>query len=316
MTIASAETPGRNCAAVLRLSAGQATIAAMRCASAFSPAKLNFTLRVGLLRPDGFHSIESLACPLTFGDEVHAVERGDREIVLECDAPDLPVDDRNLARLAARLLAESRGASCGVTLRLAKRVPAGAGLGGGSSNAATTLRLLNDGSWGGVLSGPELARLAARIGSDVPFFLQPGAGVMRGRGEEITRLALPAALAGAVVVLLLPAVQCETAAVYRAFDRLPAPPPRGALDELLCARTPEELMERLYNDLEPAAYAVRPELAALRETAERVAGGPLRMTGSGAAHFRLFSEQHAAERYAGEVRAAAGVRVELCGLAV
>ncbi|MGD8451332.1 MAG: hypothetical protein PVJ57_05885 [Phycisphaerae bacterium] len=147
-----------------------------------SPAKINLTLRVVGLRPDGFHEIESLVARVSLHDTITAHPAPDGRRTLSCDDPSLPTDRGNLALRAADELARATGSDFGVHLELAKRIPAGAGLGGGSSNAATTLALLND-LWS--LGVADLARIGAALGSDVPLFFHSPLCILRGRGDQI-----------------------------------------------------------------------------------------------------------------------------------
>jgi 4-diphosphocytidyl-2-C-methyl-D-erythritol kinase len=258
-----------------------------------SPAKINLTLRVEGRRADGFHEIESLVARVGLCDTITVAPRDDDRLTLTCDHPSVPRDETNLAIRAARRLAETAGVrSRGADITLQKRIPAGAGLGGGSSNAATTLTLLNE-LWKTGLPPAELAQIGARIGSDVPLFFHTPLCIVRGRGERIEDL--PRSLSG-WAVLILPAIHSPTAEVYAAWDHLKAHPARPSLSEVLRhVHRPETLMPHLFNDLEEPAFASRPELAGLAERLSQAAGGPIRMTGSGSAFFRLFDERAGAD---------------------
>jgi 4-diphosphocytidyl-2-C-methyl-D-erythritol kinase len=177
-----------------------------------APAKVNLSLRVLGRRPDGFHEIRTLFQALDLGDELR-VSRGARGISLEVRGPDLGPTEENLAYRAAEIFLEAFGETQGVHIELTKWIPAGAGMGGGSSDAAAVLRAL---SWLSPFPPPpgELMRLGAKLGSDVPFFL--GASPLAkgtGRGENLTPYrALPAA----DLVLALPGVHMSTAEAYGA----------------------------------------------------------------------------------------------------
>ena len=164
-----------------------------------APAKINLSFRILGRRADGFHEIETLMAPLSLHDELTIELGGGRAgIDFACDDPTLPIDDDNLVVRAARLFCEHTQNDAALRIRLRKMIPHGAGLGGGSSDAAAVLlglnRLLNAG-----LSNDRLAALAARIGSDVPFFVYESAAVCRGRGE----LVAPTKLAESLPLLLL-----------------------------------------------------------------------------------------------------------------
>ncbi|MET0263309.1 MAG: 4-(cytidine 5'-diphospho)-2-C-methyl-D-erythritol kinase, partial [Rariglobus sp.] len=148
-----------------------------------SPAKLNLFLAITGRRTDGFHDLVSVVTPVEFGDTL-TVERRDTGFTLTCDEPTLEIDESNLVLRAARAFATATNGTGGAHFFLAKRIPMGAGLGGGSSNATMALRALNELS-GGALDEAGLARVAAQLGSDCALFLKSEPVVMRGRGEEV-----------------------------------------------------------------------------------------------------------------------------------
>jgi 4-diphosphocytidyl-2-C-methyl-D-erythritol kinase len=284
----------------------------MRELTQSSPAKINLVLRVGGVRPDGFHEIESLVARVGLCDTVTVSQRDDGRFTLACDDPTVPADDTNLALRAARRLAEATGAGArGVHIRLEKCIPAGAGLGGGSSNAASVLRLLNE-LWGLEVPAADLLRIGAEIGSDVPLFFSTPLCIVRGRGEHVEEVRR--SLTG-WVVLILPAIHLPTGDVYAAWDRLTTHPGRPSLASILQpARGAEALMPYLFNDLEPAAQAVRPALGELMEEVGRVSGGTVRMTGSGCGLFHLFDDRERADGFAQRVRDRLEVRTEVVPL--
>jgi 4-diphosphocytidyl-2-C-methyl-D-erythritol kinase len=284
-----------------------------------SPAKINLTLRVGPLRPDGFHEIESLVARVGLYDTVSVQPQAERQLTLECNDPSVPCDDTNLALRAARLLADHTGTTDGARVSLRKRIPAGAGLGGGSSNAATVLMLLNE-LWQLRLQRDELAALGAQIGSDVPLFFHGPLCIVRGRGEQIAEVGWQVR---AWVVLVLPQIRSPTPDVYAAWDALAARPQRLSIQDVLkhaqLAATDDDesphvsaevLMPLLFNDLEEAALAINPPLAKLVDRVGQLSDGPVRMTGSGSGLFRLFDSRSAAQRFAGNLHAALDTRVE------
>lgn len=270
-----------------------------------APAKINLTLRVFGLRGDGFHQIESLVALVTLYDRVTVAPREAGQRLLLCDDPRLPRDERNLALRAANLLAEEFGVAGGFELALEKRIPLGAGLGGGSSDAATTLLLLDE-LWGLQLTRPRLAAVGARVGSDVPLFLHGPVSVMRGRGEQVEPV--NRAPAGNVL-LIMPELHSATADVYRLWDSLPARLPRPDLAAVLSKiGRPDELGRVLFNDLEEAVLRTNPELARLAAEFRRLIPAPVHMTGSGAAFFCVL-ESAAAGRAAAEAIREAGLMV-------
>lgn len=157
----------------------------------FSPAKINFLLAVTGRRADGFHDLVSVVAPLTFGDNIRLQRLPDTlDLRLTCNDPAVPTGPENLAMRAAEAFRAASGIREGVAIELTKRIPMGAGLGGGSSNAVAVLRGLNV-LHGLPLADDQLASAAATLGSDCPLFLAGGVCVMRGRGERITHLPPP-----------------------------------------------------------------------------------------------------------------------------
>lgn len=291
--------------------------------SGFAPAKINLTLGVGARRSDGYHEIESLTARVTLRDRLAVAPRADGLLRLTCDDPEIPADETNLALRAARLLAArvaergtaAAGVCLGADINLEKRIPAGGGLGGGSSDAATTLKLLND-LWKAGLRRQELAELGAALGSDVPLFFHTPVCVLRGRGEIVQDLDVR--LDGAIL-LVLPNIHSSTPAVYRAFDELTANARsehdrgfsggcgsgRPSLERVLkAAESCEQLMPLLFNDLEEPAFRVSPALRLAASALVDSIGGTWRLTGSGSAFFRLFDGETKAEACAERVRAA------------
>jgi 4-diphosphocytidyl-2-C-methyl-D-erythritol kinase len=174
-----------------------------------SPAKLNLSLRVLSKHPDGFHEIETLMVKLPgLADEITILPAD--AFSFTCSDPTLPTDSRNLAVKAVEALAEKTGHPQHYQIHLEKRIPHGAGLGGGSSNAATVLLALNS-QLANPLTPQELHELAATIGSDVPFFLYAGAAWCRGRGEIIEAAPPPPPLP---IVLFKPGFSVSTADAY------------------------------------------------------------------------------------------------------
>lgn len=212
-----------------------------------APAKLTVSLTVAGVRDDGYHLIDAEMVSLDLHDTLEISDGDGLEIVGPAGASRIEADDDNLVRKALRL--------CGRTahVRLHKRIPAGAGLGGGSADAAAVLR------W----AGYDDVAGAASIGADVAFCLRGGRARVRGIGEIIDPLPFEAA----TFTLLTPPIACSTPEVYAAWDRLGGPSGEHG------------------NDLEPAALLVAPELAAWRDELARATGCRPRLAGSGSTWF-------------------------------
>jgi 4-diphosphocytidyl-2-C-methyl-D-erythritol kinase len=164
-----------------------------------APAKINFSLRILGRRSDGFHEIETFMAPISLCDEINIERRrGKNKIELRCDDPSVPKGDDNLAVRAANLFFEKTKLDGGISIELKKKIPHGAGLGGGSSDAASALLVLNE-LFDTKLPREALAKIAEAIGSDVPFFIFQSAAVCKGRGELIR----PTRLRDQLSVLLL-----------------------------------------------------------------------------------------------------------------
>lgn len=261
--------------------------------SVFSPAKINLFLAVTGRRPDGFHDLVSVAAPLDFGDELHAAAGG-RGFTLECDDPAVPVDGGNLVLKAAEAFATATGWREPVRFRLTKRIPIGAGLGGGSSNAVAALRALNQLA-GGLLGEEALAQVAAGLGSDCVLFLKDAPVVMRGRGERVD--ALPAGavarLRGRRVLLFKPSFGIGTPWAYgrmvaRGTDYLPSAQAEVRLAGWLGGAAPAE--ELLFNNMEPAAFEKYTPLPILLARLRESFGVVADMSGSGSACYALLRD--------------------------
>ncbi|HXH84080.1 MAG TPA: 4-(cytidine 5'-diphospho)-2-C-methyl-D-erythritol kinase [Candidatus Tectomicrobia bacterium] len=239
-------------------------------------AKVNLTLEVLGRRPDGYHEIATVMQTVDLSDRL-ALEEAD-DVTLTSTAPDLPTDERNLACRAALALREAAGVTRGVHIALNKRIPAAAGLGGGSSDAAAVLLGLNR-LWRLNWPLPRLDEVAARLGMDVPFFLRGGAALATGRGERVT----PVAGAALALVLVNPRFGLSTAEMYGRMtpamysDGARAP----AMVAALRSRRAGRVAACLYNGMEAAARQAHPQIDQMR--AALLAAGALgaAMSGSG-----------------------------------
>jgi len=267
-----------------------------------APAKINLFLEVVGRRADGYHELVTCMAPLAWADELTFTAAD--QLSLTCDDPSLPLDANNLVLKAALVLQRQTKTKHGAAIGLTKRIPSPAGLGGGSSDAATTLRGLNQ-LWNTQLSDSELMNLAAQIGSDVPFFLAQSWAWCRGRGEQVTPFK-----SGISIPLLLvcPLVGLSTAAVYQTLN---APPldvgkqqakSESAMAEAIRTSNLETIGQSLFNRLQPPAERCLPLVGELRQLFERAAEQGLccgsMMSGSGSSYFSVCRSQQETQQLA------------------
>lgn len=259
-----------------------APAAVERCA-----AKLNLFLDVVGRRADGYHELVTVFHEIDLADRLSGVVTGDGDVTLEVHGGGaaVPMDANNLAARAARLLLRDAGAARGIALRLEKTLPVGAGLGGGSADAAAALRLV-DRLLDLRTPSERLHALAAELGSDVPFLLRGGTCLARGRGERLERV--PVGPPPRFLVLL-PGFGISTAAVYAALPReLPPPVDPAPLLRALASGDVRALAASTHNALLPAALAVEPRLAQVLDAVRDQLGPGVQLTGSGSALFLPF----------------------------
>lgn len=250
-------------------------------------AKINLGLHVLSRRDDGFHEIETVMIRIGWADRIGLAVRKDPAIVFRCSDPELPTDESNTCVRAAILLQRRFAVDRGVDIYLDKRVPYGAGLGSGSSDAATVLVTLRD-AWSLSCSDEELIALAAEIGSDVPFFIRGVPAVASGRGTEVTELRCdghPFSLATSIAVAV-PRLHVSTREAYAAID--PIAIPRPDLGKLVCSRDLSRWRAELTNDFETPLRSRYPELNAIYAAFESLDASYIGLSGSGSAVFALF----------------------------
>ena len=290
---------------------GQAKRGGEHTIAVFAPAKLNLFLAITGRRADGFHELVSVATALEFGDTLKA-ELSDGGFTLGCDDAAVPVDATNLVLKAARAFAAATKWQGGARFVLEKRVPMGAGLGGGSSDAVAALRALNALSGAG-LGVAALTRIAAGLGSDCALFLHDGPVVMRGRGERIEALAerASARLRGRRVLVFKPAFGIATPWAYGELAKA-APDgylPAGEAEARLAAwvedasAPPDKL---LFNNMERAVSAKFLALPVLWEQLRGEFGLTPRMSGSGSGCFAFLTENAPVAAITAAVRSAWG----------
>lgn len=268
-------------------------------------AKINWALNLTGVRPNGYHELDMLMQSISLHDTLE-IEPAD-ELTLACDAPGVPTDERNLVLKAALALQKETGCERGAAIRLIKRVPSQAGLGGGSGDCAAALLALNR-MWGLCLSRTRLEALALSLGADVPFCLTGGLARAKGLGEALTPLD---GLVPRKLLVVKPEQGLGTPQVYRRADEL-KDERRADIDQTvkaLAERDDRLLGKAAFNMLYPAAESLCP---AVRETVNalyRLGASFAAMSGSGTACFALF------EREADRLRAAEAmenVRTYLC----
>lgn len=263
-----------------------------------SPCKVNLLLNILGRRPDGFHELETVMQPVPVWDELE-FRRGGDVLCLTCSDPALPTDEANLVHRAATSFLGAARITEGVRIHLEKRLPLAAGLGGGSANAATTLRALNE-LFGHPLAEAQLYELAARLGSDVPFFLQDKPALATGRGERVAPLDPFPALRGAWVMLVHPGFGISTAWAYQRLAQFPAAlhGRPGRAQELIERLQSEDLgaaARHFSNSLEAPVLGKYPVLALYQEFLRSHGAAVALMSGSGSSTFALFRDRETAE---------------------
>jgi 4-diphosphocytidyl-2-C-methyl-D-erythritol kinase len=263
-----------------------------------SPGKVNLLLNVLGKRPDGFHELETVLQPVNLCDRL-TFERGGRGVNLLCHDSNLPADSRNLIHRAAMVFLQTTKITSGVRIRLEKKIPLAAGLGGGSSDAATTLLALNE-LFDQPLSPAKLNELAAALGSDVPFFLQPQPALATGRGENIQPLGFFPALHGKAFLLIHPGFGIATAWAYQSLARFPAAlnGRQGRAEKLVSLLQAGDLRTaggEFYNALEAPAFEKFPVLKLYQEFLRAHGALAALMSGSGSTTFAIVESDTAAE---------------------
>lgn len=249
--------------------------------TAFSPAKINLFLKVLHRRPDGYHELATLLQAIDLGDILHF--ELDSHDTLTCTDPTLPINESNLISKAIRLFRDRTGVKIGLKVHLDKRIPIQAGLGGGSSNAATTLWAFNQ-LTGQKVSEEELQRWSADIGSDVPFFFSSGLAYCTGRGEIVH--SLPPLVITPPCLIVKPTEGLSTPEIYKRLklEQLPnREDPLPTLNKMLS----DYSSSHYFNDLEQPAFEVKPELKNLKHHLIEQGFKKVLMSGSGSAFFCL-----------------------------
>ncbi len=251
-----------------------------------SPAKINLFLKVLKKRADGYHDIFSLMCPVSLYDSMSFDFTG-HGISVSCKHPEVPEDETNLAFKAASLFFEKMGEPIsGLSIKISKKIPVAAGLGGGSSNAATVLKTLNK-HYAETFSQEQLQKMGLAIGSDVPFFILGKPAIARGVGE---RLNVYEGLDDCNVVLICPDIKVSTAQVYKNLN----------LGLTNCKKKPKypifknrefDFCSNLFNDLEAVAVSWHPEILEIKNALIHHGADNVLMSGSGPTVFGLYKSE-------------------------
>lgn len=255
-----------------------------------SPAKINLTLRVLRKRADGYHDILSVMAPVALYDRITLSALGGDAITVSSDDRAVPSDKTNLAYRAAELFLGRAGIKSRVEIHIEKVIPVAAGLGGGSSNAATVLMGLN-GLLGGVFGDDALMDMASLLGSDVPFFILKGAALAESRGTELKRFNLPPYY----YVLVNPGFQVSTAWVYNNLDLTKCLGDNMLIYSEEAFALPDKIAKRLVNDLETVTLERFPRIAVIKEALLRLGALGSLQSGSGPTVFGLFVDRGKAE---------------------
>jgi 4-diphosphocytidyl-2-C-methyl-D-erythritol kinase len=259
----------------------------LACLRIGSPAKVNFGLRIMGKRPDGYHTIQTILQTLDLCDWLTFRPNDEGTVLLSCNAPALPTNDSNLVVRAAKLLQHKMHVRQGVEITLDKTIPIAAGLGGGSSNAATALLALNR-LWGLDCPLTALHPLAAEVGSDVPFFLRGPTALAEGRGEVLSLLSPPPPLGG---ILINPGFGVPTGWAYSQFNGQSSATDLtiSAVVHALRQQDLALLDEVMVNDLEPGVAAAYPVISEMQATLRSLGAAATFMSGSGPTVGGLFA---------------------------
>ena len=249
-------------------------------------AKLNLTLDVLGKRPDGYHDIKSVMQTISIRDDVEIDVGTGKSWTLECTQEGIPTDEKNRAWKAAKVYCNAMQKDPeGIAIRITKRIPSGAGMGGGSADAAAVLRALNR-HYGDPLSILALAELGAQVGSDVPFCVLCGTAMAEGRGERLRKLP---DLPDCVFVVCKPAFSVSTPELYQKIDAVAIPkhPDHMAMESALLAGDIGKIADLIYNVFDPVVTAEHLEMNYIKSICNSYGALGMQMTGSGSAVYAI-----------------------------
>ncbi len=262
-------------------------------------AKLNLYLDITGMRSDGYHELESVMQLISLHDIVDIEINEGSGITISCDRPEIPSDERNIAYKAAQRYLEAAGLSRRVDICIKKNIPSGAGMGGGSADAAAVLRSLHE-ELGAPVSRERLFDIAAALGADVPFCLAGGTKICRGIGEIMEDME---PFYGCYLVIM-PDFTCPTGAAYKKYDSSPVPV-KGRLDSFIGAAARGSFHTELYNVFEVLYNDER--IVSVKEMLMEAGAMAAMMTGSGAAVFGVFESPQAAQKAAERCSGVVGI---------
>lgn len=269
------------------------------CETAY--AKVNLTLDVLGKRADGYHDLKSVMQTVSISDDIEIDVGTGKPWTLKCDAEGIPCDERNLAWKAAKLFCDTLGKDPdGLEIRIVKRIPSQAGMGGGSSDAAAVLRALND-YYGKPLYIMELADLGAGVGSDVPFCVVGGTIMCEGRGEKLRKLP---DMPQCIFVACKPEFSISTPVLYRKLDEaaIDIHPDNDAMEQALADGDLGRIADLIYNVFDPVVSAEYPVVDAVKEVFTRYGAVGGQMTGSGSVTFAIVPDMKTAEKICEELK--------------
>lgn len=252
-------------------------------------AKLNLTLDVLGKREDGYHDLKSVMQTISIRDDVEINVGTGKPWKLSCSVEGIPTDERNLAWKAAKVYCDALNKDPdGIAIRITKRIPSGAGMGGGSADAAAVLRALNR-HYGNPLSIFALAELGAQVGSDVPFCTLCGTAMVEGRGERLRKLP---DMPDCIFVVVKPEFSVSTPELYRKIDEVTIAerPDNQAMESALLAGDLEKVCKNLCNVFDPVVTEEHLELNYIKSLFYNYGAAGYQMTGSGSAVFAVVSE--------------------------
>ena len=280
-----------------------------------SYAKVNLILRVLGKRADGYHEIETVLQTISLHDTLHISVTSGNESVFSCNDASVPADATNLILRAGAALRERFSGTGGYRIELEKRIPPQGGLGGGSSNAAITLLALNQ-LWELGASRGDLMELAAKLGADVPFFLDGGVAFAKGIGTQLTAIAdIPKQR----ILVVTPSATVSTAKAYQSL-KVPALTTSEAASILAISRTqaifsdstPIALCDHLENDFERVIFDIEPEIRRVKQALMQAGARCALLAGSGSSVFGIFENDEVLSRAAQKLLIESGWRIFSC----